>query len=452
VVLLLKAMGGLTDRAIYEKLTANDSTDAAIATAAEMVLRATAASTSIIPPLRGQDDALSFIGSRFKVALQHSERKTDRELGVDFINKFLFVHLQSLGDKCELLIFMMRKLFALSHSLIDEENVDSPALQSILLPGHLYLAVFKDILQHWLIAAQAVINKDFALGKKVDFNSEEYFHTKFSGVPPVGRKLETFLATGQYNSRTGIDLMQVAGFVIMADRLNANRFQSHFQSVHRGAFYATMKTTSIRKLMPESYGFFCPVHTPDGAPCGLLNHLAIGCKPVTIPTPHERNIEVEKYLAELGVVGVGSVMPPQYLPVLFNGRVSGFVRDTDVARVADALRLAKITQSRKLPETLEICHIDGNYGTGFKALYLSSDMERMVRPVLHLGAKRVEWIGPLEQMFLDIALPTEPDEVARSSHRELTPNNAFSLLANMTPLSDMNQSPRNMYQCQMGKH
>jgi hypothetical protein len=25
-------------------------------------------------------------------------------------------------------------------------------------------------------------------------------------------------------------------------------------------------------------GFLCPVHTPDGAPCGLLNHLAAMCE------------------------------------------------------------------------------------------------------------------------------------------------------------------------------
>lgn len=32
--------------------------------------------------------------------------------------------------------------------------------------------------------------------------------------------------------------------------------------------------------MPESWGFVCPVHTPDGAPCGLLNHISLGCVPL----------------------------------------------------------------------------------------------------------------------------------------------------------------------------
>ncbi len=28
----------------------------------------------------------------------------------------------------------------------------------------------------------------------------------------------------------------------------------------------------------RSWGFLCPVHTPDGTPCGLLNHLTAVCR------------------------------------------------------------------------------------------------------------------------------------------------------------------------------
>ena len=38
-----------------------------------------------------------------------------------------------------------------------------------------------------------------------------------------------------------------------------------------------------------------------------------------------------------------------------------------------------------------------------------------------------------------------------STHIEFTPTNILSIVANMTPFSDYNQSPRNMYQCQMSK-
>ena len=93
---------------------------------------------------------------------------------------------------------------------------------------------------------------------------------------------------------------------MVADRLNFYRFLSHFRCVHRGSFFSQMRTTSVRKLLPEAWGmilpnenyfpvtkcvfcciicflfyilgFLCPVHTPDGAPCGLLNHMAASCQ------------------------------------------------------------------------------------------------------------------------------------------------------------------------------
>lgn len=72
-----------------------------------------------------------------------------------------------------------------------------------------------------------------------------------------------------------------------ADRLQprtaCGRYLSHFRSVHRGAYFAQLRTTAVRKLLPESWGFMCPVHTPDGSPCGLLTHLTAACRVVTYP-------------------------------------------------------------------------------------------------------------------------------------------------------------------------
>ena len=85
-------------------------------------------------------------------------------------------------------------------------------------------------------------------------------------------------------SKSGLGLSQSSGFTIVADKLNYLRFLSHFRSVHRGAYFTELRTTTIRKLLPESWGFLCPIHTPDGSPCGLLNHLAGECKIVVAKT------------------------------------------------------------------------------------------------------------------------------------------------------------------------
>lgn len=79
----------------------------------------------------------------------------------------------------------------------------------------------------------------------------------------------------------GLGMLQVSGLCVIADKLNFFRYLSHFRCVHRGAAFMKMRTTTVRKLLPESWGFLCPVHTPDGEPCGLMNHMTAPCEIVT---------------------------------------------------------------------------------------------------------------------------------------------------------------------------
>ena len=62
--------------------------------------------------------------------------------------------------------------------------------------------------------------------------------------------------------------------MVETKKINFARFYCHFRTIHRGAFFMDMKTTTPRKLATASWGFICPVNTPDGPPCGLMNHLA----------------------------------------------------------------------------------------------------------------------------------------------------------------------------------
>ncbi len=78
----------------------------------------------------------------------------------------------------------------------------------------------------------------------------------------------------------------------------------------------------------------------------------------------------------------------------------------------------------------------------------------MLRPVRHLASGGLELIGTLEQSCLDIHCPDGGSGGSAGlafTHAETGAGQMLSVVASMTPLSDYNQSPRNMYQCQMGK-
>ena len=54
------------------------------------------------------------------------------------------------------------------------------------------------------------------------------------------------------------------------------------------------------------------------------------------------------------------------------------------------------------------------------------------------------------QVYMDIAVCQEEIKKGITTHLELGPCSMLSALASLTPYSDFNQSPRNMYQCQVG--
>ncbi|KAK6020453.1 RNA polymerase Rpb2, domain 3, partial [Ostertagia ostertagi] len=134
--------------------------------------------------------------------------------------------------------------------------------------------------------------------------SNEVLRALGSNNPEITRGLEYFLATGNLITKIGLSLQQETGFSVIAERINQLRFVSHFRAIHRGAFFTEMRTTDVRKLRPEAWGFICPVHTPDGSPCGLLNHLTASCR---IVTHYSDTRDLPAFLTDLGMISFKSI-------------------------------------------------------------------------------------------------------------------------------------------------
>lgn len=264
----------------------------------------------------------------------------------------------------------------------------------------------------------------------------------------IGAKMANFLATGNLVSPTGLDLQQASGFTIVAEKLNWMRYISHFRSIHRGAFFAELKTTTVRKLLPEAWGFLCPVHTPDGSPCGLLNHLSRTCRIITRP------LSVAHIPALLVAHGMTQAFSPSVdgrrnLCVQLDGRVIGWAPQQTLKQLATNLRIWKTENKHNVPLDLEIGFVPTSHGGQYPGLYLFSTRARLMRPVKYLANGRDDQIGSFEQVYMDIACTPEEIEDGVSTHVEHSPTNFLSILANLTPFSDFNQSPRNIYQCQV---
>ncbi|KAF4123006.1 hypothetical protein GMORB2_6554 [Geosmithia morbida] len=460
VMMILKALVDTNDGEIFETLVGPAGTKASenvfLTDRVELLLR-----TYKTYQLYTKSETRAFLGSKFRVVLGVPETMTDYEVGTEFLRRIVLVHLGNIdvtpeqdADKFRMLLLMIRKLYALVAGECAVDNPDALQHQEILLGGFLYGQILKERLDEFLsVSVRASIRDYLRRHAAVRFTSEDWRrdfpNTIFRKANEnLGTLLEYFLSTGNLQSPSGLDLQQTAGFTVVAEKLNFLRFISHFRMVHRGAFFAQLKTTAVRKLLPESWGFMCPVHTPDGAPCGLLNHLAHKCRIMTDSADARR---VPALVAELGVVASSSASTDEFVPVVLDGRLLGFCTPKEAVRISDCLRHWKVEGTHGVPLHLEVGYVPPSHGGSYPGIFMASTPARMVRPVKYLPLQEEDFVGPYEQPYMTIAVVPHEIESGRSTHVEFDPTNMLSILANMTPFSDFNQSPRNMYQCQMGK-
>eukprot|EP00299_Pterocystis_sp_00344_P015212 c7588_g1_i1.p1 GENE.c7588_g1_i1~~c7588_g1_i1.p1 ORF type:complete len:1139 (-),score=279.91 c7588_g1_i1:9-3035(-) len=455
--LLLRALYNASDRFIFESIVGNPnnatSTDSNhhIAFLAAQVEAMLADFNTQHPSLTSSDECLKFLGRNFRPVLLLGSHYSDKAVGTELLRRFFFVHLSDVREKYNVAIVMVKKLYSIAGQTCKCDNADSLDNQEILLPGHLYLTYLKEKLTESLEMISKLIVKDVRMKAGLDWTDAKYFRkVADKAAIDIGAKFEYMLATGNLQTSTGLDLMQTTGYSVTADKLNFFRYMSHFRSVHRGAFFAELRTTEVRKLLPESWGFLCPVHTPDGSPCGLLNHLTQRCKVMSI---EEDSSQLPQILAEIGMIPSFPMITTghDYLHVMLDGRVIGYVPEHQLFTIAEKLRSLKVTSHAGVPSTLEIAVVHHTNSKAYPGLFLSAGAARPIRQVRNLKANALETISPLEQLYLTIACLESDFKPGVTHHQELDLTHMLSVVASLTPFSDFNQSPRNMYQCQMCK-
>lgn len=417
---------------------------------------------------------LQHLGEYFQPVMYGMENKSYFDVANAVLRDYIFVHLENNQDKFNLLIFLLQKLFSLIDHTSEPDNPDSLQNQEVLLPGHLIIIYLKEKLQEWLQKAKRLLDDEINNESKT-FDLTCLAHVKKimdkNHPRQIGSAIENMLKTGRLATLSALDLPQRAGMTVQAERLNFLRFISHFRAVHRGASFAGLRTTSVRKLLPESWGFLCPVHTPDGEPCGLLNHMTCSSR-ITSYYDSQGNVRdfFKMRMSILSIlVGVGMAPslpklvqagPPEVLSVLLDGCVVGFIPSDIVEKAVNHLRRLKLSETAGIPADLEVGYVPLSMGGTYPGLYLFTSPSRFVRPVRNISVppeknNDIELIGPFEQVYMEIRCADGGDGGRGNSlpatHEEIHPTGILSVVANLTPWSDHNQSPRNMYQCQMGK-
>jgi len=108
-------------------------------------------------------------------------------------------------------------------------------------------------------------------------------------------------------------------------------------------------------------GFICPIHTPDGAPCGLLNHLTMNCI-VTKHPDSKLKAAISTVLVDLGMIPL-SIADDWKISynVMLDGKLIGLIEDKIINRVVYKLRMLKIKGQEVSYENTIVFYLTCNY-------------------------------------------------------------------------------------------
>ena len=126
-------------------------------------------------------------------------------------------------------------------------------------------------------------------------------------------------------------------------------------------------------------GFICPVHTPDGSPCGILNHLTLNCE---LSTAVDCSSSLPGLLVEIGMSSLydtgGGLLNNEtcgpesanYL-VMLNGVPIGSVHKDTAPRFTKHLRALKCQKQKVMTITTKLWYFQ------FKKKVCSKKFERL---------------------------------------------------------------------------
>ena len=451
VIMLLKCFKDVPDSYIYRRLMVGVGDDPYYKGLVVNMLRELQSEG-----LYNREQVMNYIGRSFrpKCNLLVPPWYTDRQVCEWMMKNNVAIHLDNDDDKFDIICVMIKKLFIFVQEKCVVEGVDSLMMHEIVLGGHIYLQLLKEKLGDYMTILKMVILRMAKMKGSAFDLTPTVMNNCATKTGNLEKPFENFLGTGNLPSKTGLGLMQDKGLTIMAENINRTRYMSHFRAIHRGAFFTEMRTTEVRALLPDAWGFVCPVHTPDGSPCGLLNHLSY---PVEVLTHVTDVSKIPRVLHQLGLIAVETFETcgdlTEVYEVLLDGKLVGWVEKNKVKMMEDKLRIIKINEEdSRVPKMTEIVLVPERDIPGqYPGLFIFTGAARMMRPVYNLSHNCIEYVGTFESVYMDICIREKEAYPGITTHQEIRPTSFMSNLAMTIPLPDFNQSPRNMYQCQMMK-
>ena len=457
IMVALKAMGCESDQEVVQ-MVGPDTAYASLLLPSLLECSALAIFT--------QQQALEYCGGKVRMAtrMMYSRNKRSKvDEARDILAGVVLAHVPvpayDFRQKCVYVAIMIRRIL---HAMVDPTQVDDKDYygnKRLELAGQLLALLFEDCFKR--LNADLKRQADAVLSKSN--RATQFDIIKCIRQDTLSNGLEHAISSGNWTVKRF--RMERKGVTQVLSRLS---FISALGMMTRitSQFEKTRKVSGPRALQPSQWGMLCPSDTPEGESCGLVKNLAL----MTHVTTDDEEEPLRSLAHVLGVepllllVGQELHSPGSAL-VFLNGHILGVHQDP--ARFASDFRLLR--RRGRVGEFVSVHTTTGN-------VYIASDGGRVCRPLLivengellvkqvHLDALKagqwtfndfltqglVEYLDVNEENNSYIAL-YESEITPETTHLEIEPFTLLGVCAGIIPYPHHNQSPRNTYQCAMGK-
>ena len=277
------------------------------------------------------------------------------------------------------------------------------------------------------------------------------------------------LATGDFGLKQ-INNNKV-GVAQVLNRLTYISSLSHLRRVNT-PIDKSGKLVQPRKLHNSSWGFLCPAETPEGGSVGVVKNMSY-LTHITIPVLSTSLYEyVKPYIKSVNNCTVDDVI----------GKVKVFINGSWIGISEEPVKFYNDIKEMKHAGIINI-YTSIIFDYRYKEIRICNDSGRLTRPLIKVNKNKmnitddiikrlrnnelewndlllkmkisdsiIEYIDAEEQNYSMIAMT--PKRITREynfTHCEIHPSTIFGILASCIPFPEHNQSPRNTYQCAMGK-
>eukprot|EP00735_Rhodelphis_limneticus_P006952 TRINITY_DN19427_c0_g1::TRINITY_DN19427_c0_g1_i1::g.7866::m.7866 TRINITY_DN19427_c0_g1::TRINITY_DN19427_c0_g1_i1::g.7866 ORF type:complete len:1164 (-),score=318.42,sp/Q9NW08/RPC2_HUMAN/63.38/0.0,RNA_pol_Rpb2_6/PF00562.23/3.8e-120,RNA_pol_Rpb2_1/PF04563.10/8.2e-49,RNA_pol_Rpb2_1/PF04563.10/1.3e+03,RNA_pol_Rpb2_7/PF04560.15/3.9e-28,RNA_pol_Rpb2_2/PF04561.9/1.3e-24,RNA_pol_Rpb2_4/PF04566.8/2.6e+03,RNA_pol_Rpb2_4/PF04566.8/3.2e-22,RNA_pol_Rpb2_3/PF04565.11/1.2e+02,RNA_pol_Rpb2_3/PF04565.11/7.6e-21, len=415
-----------------------------------------------------QTQALEYLGSKVRVIRRPwmaASRRSKVDEARDLLHSVIICHIPVVNFdfrlKATYLCLMLRLIILARMDSTTVDDKDYYGNTRLELAGQLISLLFEDLFKHFNAALKRAVD----MGLTKQNRTAQFDILKSIRQDTITLGLENSLATGNWNVKRF--KMERAGVTQVLSRLSfiaalgmMTRITSQFEK--------TRKVSGPRSLQPSQWGMVCPSDTPEGEACGLVKNLALMCHVTTddLEEPIRRaalNLGVE----DIGLLNGEEINSKENALVFLNGLLMG-VHGRPKLFVQQFKRLRR---SRRIGKFVSV-YVNEKQ----RCVYIASDSGRVCRPLIIVenGVPRVtqrhiqelligirtfddfindgliEYLDVNEENDSLISL-NEAGLTRDNTHLEIEPFTIMGVVAGLIPYPHHNQSPRNTYQCAMGK-